>query len=60
MNTSLIDDQNWIIVYNRVKSDYQQKRKFSALLPPNESKDLLDRMVMLEKSLNVMKDSPME
>ena len=60
MNSNTLDEQSWIVFYNRIKTDYQGKRKFSAIINSNDGKELLDRMAVLEKSLNVMKESPME
>ena len=58
--STAIDEQQWIVLYNRIKADYQGKRKFTATLTPADGKDFLERMIQLEKSLNFMRESPME
>ncbi len=58
---NIADEQAWTVAYNRVKTDYQQKKKFSPVIAATpDGKDLMDRLQALEKSLNMMKESPME
>jgi Tfp pilus assembly protein PilO len=55
-----VDNQTWVLLYDKLKNDFKEKRKFAANLNNVDQKDMNDRLHTLEKQLNVMKDSPME
>ena len=55
-----VDNQEWIIKYDNLRSDFQGKRKISANLNASDAKGFNDRLAVLEKHLNIMKESPME
>jgi hypothetical protein len=57
---NIVDEQKWTVVYNGVKTDFQNKKKHAPLIAAADGKDLMDKLQSLEKSLNIMKESPME
>lgn len=55
-----VDSHGWLVYYERLKRDFQDRKRLSNNIPLNEARELLDRIVDLEKDLNVMKESPMQ
>jgi hypothetical protein len=60
MSGNIVDEQGWTIAYNALKNDHQAKRKFNPMISESDGKAFLQRIQLLERSLAVMKDSPME
>ncbi len=56
----VIDSYQWLQQYERLKTDFQGRRKFAPNLTNVDSKDMLERISALEKQLNIMRESPME
>lgn len=55
-----LDSQSWIEDYERLKNDFQRERKATGGIRSEEVKDMIERIITLEKELNTMKESPMQ
>lgn len=60
MNSMDFDYRDWERYYIRLRNDYQSLRKISHTAPASDVKDLQTRLASVEKSLQIMKSSPMQ
>jgi hypothetical protein len=54
------NSQTWLVQYERLKLDFQAKKKISMQIAAGDCQDFLGKISQLDYELSIMRESPMQ
>lgn len=54
------NSQTWLVQYDRLKQDFQAKKKISMQIPAGDCQEFLSKIAQLDHELSLMRESPMQ